>query len=923
MRFFTTIFIALVVIITFAVKPFELVAQTGSLEGMVTILHEQRGVIGAKIKVILLSDSTKIRGGYSDIRGHYRIKNLSEGEYRIVVSSVGYLLRSYSPVKIKSNETTVSDLELTPSAVSLQTIVVSANRRSEKIIESPASVSVVSARTIAEHPAAQSPLEHIQFLAGVDYAQSGIGAQYASVRGGNGTFNGSLFLLSDYRISSLPSLRVNVGYLVPPANEDIDHIEIVRGPGAALYGPNVSQGILNIVTKSPFASQGTSISANYGERGLFSATARHAGTLTEKLAYKISVLYTQGNDWEYIDTIERNNRDYQIELIKKNPNINQDSAINALRIGKRDNHFGKYAAEGRIDYRIGENATLKIAGGLANALHAIEQVGIGAYQLDNWRFYYGEARLDYNDFFAQFYINKSNAGKTFNLRTGIDVVDYSQMAVGRIQNISRFGDDEILTYGADVFWTNPQTEGTIHGKFEDDDNVSELGGYVQSETYFFDKKLMLLGTVRIDKNNRLENPYLSPRAGLVYLIDDNNTLRLTYNHGFSTPAPLNYSLDILQIPNLLGFPEQYAVPLRLIGDPKGGLTFSRENGQPVFRSTFNPQGKNNPIPLAGAVNFWGVASQFVLAQLQGNKDIPDALKPFIAQFLGGINTPTPQQVGGALALLDAGTGQFNPISDVQNIDALKPTINQTMELGYKGIINEKFQFGVDVYYTHFKDFLGGGGIISPNVFLNTQQTIAYLAPKLKDSLMMKLGLPADQAEQLAQQIAGGLGAVPIGTVTPDQVPDPSAIYASQYSKNIGSAINYGLDAEFTFEMSNMFTLRGSYSYFDYSYGNDYSSIPNAPHNKAALGLTYYNDEEGLTLTLNGRYNGGFKAQTVLFGETVPAYALFDCSANYILPFEKRVHISLVATNIFDNKIQQLPGSPSVGRLVSLAAGFSF
>jgi outer membrane receptor for ferrienterochelin and colicins len=49
---------------------------------------------------------------------------------------------------------------------------------------------------------------------------------------------------------------VNLLHTIPATNEDIERVEVVLGPGAALYGPNTANGILHMITKSPLERRG-------------------------------------------------------------------------------------------------------------------------------------------------------------------------------------------------------------------------------------------------------------------------------------------------------------------------------------------------------------------------------------------------------------------------------------------------------------------------------------------------------------------------------------------------------------------------------------------------------------------------------------------------------------------------------------------
>ena len=79
---------------------------------------------------------------------------------------------------------------------------------------------------------------------------------------------------------------------------------MVLGPGSALYGPNSADGVMHIITRSPFASQGTSVNVGMGERSLRQTGFRHAGALGDRLGYKVSAQYYTGTEWEYTDPEE-------------------------------------------------------------------------------------------------------------------------------------------------------------------------------------------------------------------------------------------------------------------------------------------------------------------------------------------------------------------------------------------------------------------------------------------------------------------------------------------------------------------------------------------------------------------------------------------------------------------------------------------
>jgi outer membrane receptor for ferrienterochelin and colicin len=111
--------------------------------------------------------------------------------------------------------------------------VTSVSKVPEKITEAPASITVIPAVQIQERPAL-SILEHLKNAPGVSFSEGGLVQSNIVSRGFNNIFSGSLLTLIDNRLAAVPSLRVNVPAFFSTTNDDIEQMEFVLGPGAAL-----------------------------------------------------------------------------------------------------------------------------------------------------------------------------------------------------------------------------------------------------------------------------------------------------------------------------------------------------------------------------------------------------------------------------------------------------------------------------------------------------------------------------------------------------------------------------------------------------------------------------------------------------------------------------------------------------------------
>lgn len=892
----------------FAVASTIAAAQGVVLSGSVTTPGGSP-VPGATIRLTAQGASVA-KGAYTDTRGRYSIKGVEGGTYTVTVSAVGYVTKVIEDVEANGNRLNITIYE---TAIDMDVMVVTASRTLQKASEAPASVTVVEPRTIREAPKT-NPTEHIRGLSGVDYAQTGVSQQSATVRGFNNVFSGSLLTLTDYRPAGVPSLRVNVGYFVPASNEDIERMELVRGPGSALYGPNASSGVLNIITRSPFASQGTTLFFAGGQQSLINGGLRHAGTIGESFGYKISGQYFSANDWEY--------RDAANDLKDSNGT------------SRRNNTHERYNVDGGVYYNMGENTTVQLTGGISEAVNTIEMTGLGAANGRNWRYTYVNAQVTSGDFFAQTFFNKSDAGQTFFLRTNNPIVDRSDLLGARIQHAYRLNDNVRFTYGADYFATNPVTDGTINGVNENDDNYNEIGGYLQGD-WKINSKLSALAAIRADRHSVINELVLSPRVALMYKVDDNSSLRATYNTAFSNPGTNDLFLDLLSVKDAFGLGAVNPVwNVGVWGAAAGrnGYTFNRSGGNVNFISQFD-QSRSNWIGLnnASSAGVWQTVTQIILPQLEAQA--PANLRPLLRPFLTAI--PAPQNIKGNLASLNPTTRTFIPMrpEDLQDVSKLRQTNTQTVEVGYQGKVSNKLRVAVDLYHSTVTDFVAPLRVVTPNVFLDGASATAYIQPLLTGALMQQ-GIPQAQAEALAAQYAGLIGGayaqVPVGTASPEQTPHKGDILLAY--RNYGKLSYYGTDAAFTYEVSPSWSVSGTASYMNQNTftGADLGDASitdvialNAPKYKSSLGVLHRNTSLGLSVGLQWRWVDGFFMNSGVYVGDVNAYHLMDLTAQYIIPGVEGLSFNLSATNLLDNKVEQFIGASMVGRLVQGRLTYSF
>ena len=909
------------------------------------------GVVAGANIVLTYFASPLTRGTTTDEKGNYDISDLPVGDYVVKVTHIGYetILRE---IELGAGAQLQLDFVMQAKLIYLGQNVVSTSRRQEKALDSPASISVVQGEEIKSRPAL-SVAEHIRDLPGVDLARTGLVQNNVVVRGFNNIFSGALLSLTDNRISRVPSLRVNTYQFIPVTSDDIERIEVVLGPGSALYGPNSANGVMHIITHSPFNSVGTSAKVGLGGRDLRKVELRHAGLVNEQLGYKISGQYYSGTDWEEADPEETRERDFGIE---------------------------RKSAEVRLDYRPVDDLQAIFAAGYNEGDH-IELTGLGAGQGRGWGTNFLQARLLYRDWFAQVFRNWSSAGDTYLLRSGTEITDRSSLTVLQLQHNAALNQRQRFTYGVDALLTRPDTERSIYGENEDNDSIDEFGAYLQSETAL-NGELDLVLALRYDGHSRLEKGVFSPRAALVFKARPDQSLRLTYNRAFGTPTALNLYLDLPSSLDPFELEKRVApffaddslefqpIDVRVQGtyteDSDAGFSFRRDGGNLHFRSPF--------APLAGAPNehyfalddpvftnvMWGVGRSAVIQGFQQQVAAALTLQGLApeeaqgqAEALAGALSIVPAQLPGlknSLMQLDLGkvaSGDprpFNPVDteDVVDVPRSRPTITQTYELGYKGVVGRKLVVAADLYRTRTEHFGGPLRIETPNVFLDPGSLQSALGPAIGASLQDNAAQAAALAivdspglggngdgsivEELTAMFTGGAAQIPYGTVSPAEAYDKVAIIMTY--RNFTEAVTvHGLDLSLAYYPSERWNLSANYSWVDNNLFEDLGGIGdialNAPKNKFKVAANYEFSQWGLQLGGRLRYNGAFPMQSGVFAGDVDSYKVVDLNLVYQLPVAQDLAFQVEVDNILDEEHREFVGAPEIGRLVLAQLGVAF
>jgi len=198
------------------------------------------------------------------------------------------------PFPLRADTTEVETLDL--SSLSLEELmnieVTSVSRKSEPIFDAAAAVFVLTGEDIRRSGFNSIP-EVLRLVPGLQVARIDLSSWAISARGYTGQFASKLLVMVDGRSVYSPVFSGVFWDQLNMPLEDIARIEVIRGPGATMWGANAVNGVINIITKDTRQTQGGLVRASAGYNERMSGNIRYGGKLGDRTFYRA---YASGFD---------------------------------------------------------------------------------------------------------------------------------------------------------------------------------------------------------------------------------------------------------------------------------------------------------------------------------------------------------------------------------------------------------------------------------------------------------------------------------------------------------------------------------------------------------------------------------------------------------------------------------------------------
>ncbi len=744
----------------------------------------------------------------------------------------------------------------------------------------------------------------------------------------------------DYRSLITPGLELFDSQNSPINNIDLERIEVVLGPGSALYGPDVTSGVVHFISKDPFRHPGGTVELIYGELNTFKIAGRYAGhNESGTFGYKINARYGSGTDF----ALDPEDEDDQRVLANFQETVSRGFVTSGGFVDPQQDgpllltpgriqtpEYWASAINGQLHFRPDEHTQIVGSGGW-NAGSSIFYNDLGegfTHSNETW----GQVRLNHKGLFAQTYFIKNDGGNDNNPvylnRTGLIVplerTHFEAQVQYNFETPSFFNAE--WTTGMDFRNAMANTENHVYGRNEDNDDYRIFGGYIQSKLKF-GSKLDLFLAGRYDGYNFTDEKTFSPRAALVYKPNQFHSIRLSYNRA-ANPIPAS---DIY-----------FDLPVQTT---------------PVFNvwnlGGIRPQTFNNPeitwlvpgvpatpfdagFPLAAA---YAAVNNDVIAGVEALGSQDPNLAPLVPILVNILQNGTVDGFSSAIASTDLNgeplLPETNPTKLISQLSAF--------ELGYKGLFWEKFAAGFDVYYFR-RTRAGGFSQVSPIItLLNLPQDLGNAVQStyqpLVQGALQQNGFDAQTAAAIAGQVGellngayaqGGQGFIDAlagaglpfhGIVQTDQVPDtglPNLAFGYPTRDPDSISDDWGLEVHTKYYFSDKLTTFANYTWF-----NRPTGVPgdlNFPQNKVRVGMSY-GAELGFKGSAAYQWDQAYTSNNSTFPGKIDARSLLDVTLGY--GWDNGLSFEGSATNLFNNEFRSLPGFPKIGRRITGRLLFNF
>lgn len=443
-----------------------------------------------------------------------------------------------------TDESRLDNIELSLQEL-LDVEVTSVSKQPQALSKAPAAIYVISSDEIRRTGATSIP-QALRDVPGLHVAQLDSQKWAIGSRGFNGRYNNKLLVMIDGRTLYSPEFSGVYWEVQDTVMADIERIEVIRGPGAAMWGANAVNGVINIITKHSADTQGGYAEVGAGDYEQGFASIRFGGKLDEGATAR-----------GYIKGFKRDSLAFNSQ--------DQEYPQNVMMNGvSSDNDWQNVQAGGRIDMQLGTASSLTMSADLyqSKLQHTLftptenapfyGQYTSDKFDASGWNLLakYTEALSATSEYSLQAYYDRAKREESlFGFITDTIDVDFQYQFKG--------GDKHNIVWGLGYRHIDDDIDADpiIMPASANSTSTALWSAFARDEITLSEDKLWLTLATRIEHNS-YTGVELQPNARLMYKMDDQNKVWSSVAYSVRTPSRAERDLSINAVnisPSVAGF----------------------------------------------------------------------------------------------------------------------------------------------------------------------------------------------------------------------------------------------------------------------------------------------------------------------------------------------------------------------------------
>jgi outer membrane receptor protein involved in Fe transport len=444
-----------------------------------------------------------------------------------------------------------------------EVVVVTGSKVESILINQHATMSVISADTLATSPA-QNYGDLLRNVPGLNVIQTSPRDLNITARQATSTLTDNQLVLLDGRSIYLDFFGLVLWDFLPQSPSEVKQIEVVRGPASSVWGANALTGVINIITKSPREAQGLGLNLTGGlinrdagsrkDEGngySYGANFSYSRAPSDKVAWRLSAGYFNSDPFSRpvgrVPIIPNPSAPSSVPCTSGTQTGCAGGGVYPLdqpglgSIANRGTSQPK--ADLRVDQEFSNGARMTYQAGYAGTTGLIH-TGIGPFDIQSGsKLIYGKLQYTKSALkisaFGNFVDvpNAPNALQRDPSGNAVVLGFKTQTYDFEVGNSNVVGGKHILSYGGNARRNNFDITLAPNSK-----DRNEFGAYFQEE--FFVDKFRLAAGLRADKFGNLDSAFWSPRVSLMFKPTPDHSLRVSFNRAFRSPSDINNYLDL-------------------------------------------------------------------------------------------------------------------------------------------------------------------------------------------------------------------------------------------------------------------------------------------------------------------------------------------------------------------------------------------